>query len=129
MISSARSRCALPPRPSARSARPSSWNAPVSSTPNTVLAMTATQGAAGTAGRSSNRPHNTTAVSPPTIQPTPGKCAALARSIAGLKPTQPARRPVTGMRVKNCRASRRWRKNWFMRSGVRSGWAIQYRSG
>ncbi|MCY1558807.1 hypothetical protein D9M68_957750 [compost metagenome] len=56
MISSARSRSALPPRPSARSARPSSWKAPVSSTPNTVLATAATQGAAGNGDNSSNAP-------------------------------------------------------------------------
>ena len=43
---------------------------------------------------------------PPTSQPTPGKCPALARSMAGLKPTQSASRPVTGMRVKNCSDSR-----------------------
>eukprot|EP01034_Spumella_vulgaris_P032523 gene32522-40134_t len=43
---------------------------------------------------------------PAASQPMPGKCAALARSMAGLYPTQSASRPVTGMRVKNCTASR-----------------------
>ena len=58
-------------------------------------------GAAGCPGSTCIKPQNTPAVSPPTTQPTPGKCAALARNMAGEKPTQSASRPVTGMRVKN----------------------------
>ncbi len=41
MISSARSRSAEPPKPSATSARPSSWKAPVSITVATVLSNAA----------------------------------------------------------------------------------------
>ena len=37
----------------------------------------------------------------PTTQPTPGKCPAAARSMAGENPTHAASAPVTGMRVKN----------------------------
>ncbi|MCY1556181.1 hypothetical protein D9M68_929110 [compost metagenome] len=72
-----------------------------------MLTIAATQGAAGWAGSSISRPWNSAAVSPPTTQPTPGKCAALARSMAGEKPTQSASRPVTGMRVKNWRAMKK----------------------
>jgi hypothetical protein len=52
---------------------------------------------------------NTPAATKPTSQPTPAKCAALARSMPWSNPTHAASRPVMGMRVKNCMASRKWR--------------------
>ena len=84
MMTSARSRSLLPPRPSATSARPSSWNAPVSRTPSTVPSTATTSGAIGAAGNSANSAALAIAMVPPTSHPTPGKCAALARNIAGL---------------------------------------------
>ena len=51
---------------------------------NTVLSTTATHSPARPGGSSASSTHSTSAVSPPTTQPTPGKCAALARSMAGL---------------------------------------------
>ena len=106
MINRARSRPSAPPRPSATSARPSSWNAPVSNTPAAVPKTATTKGASGVSGSSSSSSQLRPASRPPTSQPTPGKCPALARSMSGLKPTHSASGPVTGMRVKNCSASR-----------------------
>ena len=53
MMSSARSVSALPPRPSATSARPSSWKPPVSSTVATVQPTAATALAQGLGASSS----------------------------------------------------------------------------
>lgn len=83
MISSARARSAEPPRPSATSARPSSWKAPVSITVATVLS-TAAANAPASPGKPIATPTNTSAATPPASQPMPGRCAALARSICGL---------------------------------------------
>ena len=106
MMISARSRSRLPPKPSATSAKPSSWKAPVSSTPAAVPSAATTNGVITLSGNKISSSQLKPASSPPTSQPTPGKCPALARNIAGLKPTHSANRPVTGMRVKNCSDSR-----------------------
>ena len=50
----------------------------------TVLSTAPTKGAIALLGNTSNSAALADAVMPPTSQPTPGKCAALARSIAGL---------------------------------------------
>jgi hypothetical protein len=92
MISSARSRSAEPPSPSATSASPSSWKAPVSITVAMVLSTAATS-APATPGSPMPMPTNTSAATAPTSQPMPGRCAALARSICGLKPTHAASGP------------------------------------
>ena len=50
IISKAFSRFMLPPRPSVKSASPSSWKAPVSIKPTNVDAKAATKGVAGRSG-------------------------------------------------------------------------------
>ena len=70
------------------------------------LAAAATHALAGNGGSADITAKKHKAVRLPITQPTPGKCAALARNMAGEKPTHAASRPVTGMRVKNCSASR-----------------------
>ena len=84
MISKARSRALLPPSPSATSASPSSWKAPVSNTPSTVPRAAITSGVMAVSGSTHASTTLADATRPPTNQPTPGKCAALARSMAGL---------------------------------------------
>ena len=73
MISSARSRVSPPPRPSAVSARPSSWKAPVIHTVAMVASTAATSAPSGPAGSQASAPAITSAATPPTTQPTPGK--------------------------------------------------------
>ena len=46
----------------------------------------------------------------PTSQPTPGKCAALARTVSGLASIHWASVPLTGTRVKDWTAKRYWRR-------------------
>ena len=84
MMASARSRVTAPPRPSAVSAMPSSWKAPVSHTVASVLSAAATKAPSAPPGSTRSAPHSTSAPTAPTTQPTPGKCPALARSMAGL---------------------------------------------
>ncbi len=84
MMIKARSRSGLPPSPSKTSARPSSWKAPVISTPKAVPHTAATSGANTLDPSPASKSAVKAATSPPTSQPTPGKCPALARSMAGL---------------------------------------------
>ena len=51
IISNACSRFMLPPRPSVKSASPSSWKAPVSINPTNVERKAATNGVAGRSGK------------------------------------------------------------------------------
>ena len=84
MMTKARSRSLLPPRPSATSAKPSSWKPPVTMTLNTVPSTAATSGVKGLGGNHANNKAVSPATKAPTTTPTPGKCPALARSMAGL---------------------------------------------
>src|SRR6267143_5668216 len=98
------SRSVAPPSASAVSARPSSWNAPVSSIP----AETARAAATTVPARAESI--ITAARAAPSTAPTRGKCAELQRSSSGLKGN-----PPTGSRVRKPKAAGRPRSAVIMR--------------